>query len=1286
MNIRRITTILFLSVVTYTNSKSQTAAPSSGAAMAAGRNEAVPVNNFTGIPAISIPLYSYSHRSGIGINVSLDYFAGGIKVNEAPGAAGLGWNIDAGGVITRTVRAVPDDCPNKGYFYVPVIPADIRANELDYKNECTDGEQDIFQFNFGGRSGKFYIGKDSQCLITPLSKMRISVDKRPYESDGPIYDSLIGTIEKFTITTETGEKYIFNDVEFQTTYVINCIGGNKTYTYLKYGTAWYLSKIIASSGKDSIKFSYTTTSNTAAINWSQNVKMIGGTFSHSDTSWFNATGRYGTAINNKVPSIIELPDSKKIVFLYGGIGQYGYKYYPVLQRIKIMDSTFRYGYLMNWDTIGMGENAKDFLKGINYYTNTAKKQGYEFTYNSPYFSIPKEKLDRDSSSYYYPLNKKDHWGFYNGANNNNEFVPSVPGLYNGANREPNALAIASSLASVKDPAGGTTYYQYENNDLYPYTSSSQSINTDASLNTQSTISINNILGNTTYFKISFDPSFTRSSTSTVSQQAQLVINFTDATGNIVYGTNTVNLNELYNTGIVRFSAALPNGSYLLKTSLAVGTTSSTSLPVIISWYKQASTSGNTILTSGIRIKQIRHFDPFSNKTDTLVTYKYITENGLSSGFLGLKPVYNYYSNGILFIQSNAVGDLDYGQGNRVGYKRVEVIKGSVERNLGKQVFEYTGLDEQGSDISPIEYPYIPRFQRDWAFGLPKRILTYDNTGRLVQATKNTFNFTMASQYGNANNASVKVISSSYYIAEKYYPESGRADLISSADTFFHPDNSITVNSKSIVYDTNYNPIKIITPFDYNRSLNAEKRIYYPYNYTIPGGILGYMRDNSIFAPISTETWITGDANPRLLSATVNYYSTFSLKYLKPLASYGMESNIPLPLSVAGAFDPSTLIRSGTKINPQLNYIYGGNYFLLQTNNAKSGINNSIIYGNAAMPIASVTNAAYTDIAYTSFEPNSPGTWEIASSVRDSTSSITGKFAYDLSLGQIKRNSLNASVTYMLSYWTKGNSNVSFNDSFNPILTEQRNGWNFYTLKFTGITGVTLSGYGGTLLIDELRLYPADANMTTTTYNKNDDVANTCDANNNIIYYEYDLVNRVKLLRDKDKNIIKKYDYADIITPFNTAPDWQVQDSVFTWICEKDSISQNNGKVDRKEKDMNPASDSYLTERFVYDHTDYNRCPLPAVSCGTDIRIKRINGTCQTADKICTSSVRSKRTLSNGSTVFYWVCTYQYQWSDGSIYSTYAYSLPNINGGEYVDANLNYHFTEEHSTACPIGGF
>lgn len=70
-----------------------------------------PVNNHTGTPQISLPVHTLNGQ-GISVPVSLSYHAGGVRVDEMEGNAGIGWSIQAGGVINRTVRGGADERPN----------------------------------------------------------------------------------------------------------------------------------------------------------------------------------------------------------------------------------------------------------------------------------------------------------------------------------------------------------------------------------------------------------------------------------------------------------------------------------------------------------------------------------------------------------------------------------------------------------------------------------------------------------------------------------------------------------------------------------------------------------------------------------------------------------------------------------------------------------------------------------------------------------------------------------------------------------------------------------------------------------------------------------------------------------------------------------------------------------------------------------------------------------------------------------------------------------------------
>lgn len=71
------------------------------------RQASIQVGHYTGVAGTSIPLGELPGRD-IMIPVSLNYHASGIKVQDVASSYGLGWNLQAGGAITRVVQGIPD--------------------------------------------------------------------------------------------------------------------------------------------------------------------------------------------------------------------------------------------------------------------------------------------------------------------------------------------------------------------------------------------------------------------------------------------------------------------------------------------------------------------------------------------------------------------------------------------------------------------------------------------------------------------------------------------------------------------------------------------------------------------------------------------------------------------------------------------------------------------------------------------------------------------------------------------------------------------------------------------------------------------------------------------------------------------------------------------------------------------------------------------------------------------------------------------------------------------------
>lgn len=1218
------------------------------------------INIFTGQPSVSVPIYSYKGNSGLNLSISLDYTGGGgIQVGESPSITGLGWYLNAGGMITRTVRGMPDDMPTNGFMYASAIPTDYRSNGNKYYHDSLDSQLDIFSFNFPGHSGKFFIGKNGQIVVAPLSKIRVI----------PAY---LGdqTLKSFRIVAEDGVKYDFEFLEHSTVSISTSFfppGYSPTpsgYYGQSHATAWYLTRIVSAFNTDTIKFNYLTRG--LSYGWkAPQITFVNNANGTKKTPTF-APG--GTSTGFYKPYTIEFPDKTNISFVYSTDIMYDDEDYA-LAKIKISDTAFRFGYLLEYQTsyvTGYGggrggtyniwDSTRLLLKKVTPYTKTEKQESYQFDYYYPLF--PRLGSYDDTIQ-----NKRDHWGFYNGAVNGDTLIPQVNGYSWGADRNPASEASGNALLRSYLPTGGYVQYIYELNRHYPYTKQSNSLTIAPATSSQNNITLSQVFNAKHQLVFLLDKSVSRTSSAPISGSGNLNVYIKSTDGSVTYKSEAVSLYNLFYQGIRTWTFNLPNGTYRLETALAGGTSITGSFPVSINWEnKNTDTTQLYNLSGGIRVKSVARYSDMNDAIEgSYEEYKYVTEDGKSSGFLGDIPRYDYpyrevINNGgtttidYTAVTSEPVAPMDYTQGSPVGYSRVEVIRKSYAGNLGKTVYEFTDLKDVNTNVFTSAFPYTPQDLRHWGIGMPERISVYDSTGVLVQRTVNTYQFDTI-EYANDNFKSLKLGNSQTtyngdpntpstpkvkeYIGENYYLTNGRAYVTYTADTLFQPNGSVNTTWQQFVYDTNYNVTKVTTSYDRSRGLQQEQRMYYPYHYTV-GGTVGKLRDSSIISlPVATETWITGDGNPRITGGAVTTYKQIASGAIKPDSIYSFESNKPIPQGTITVFDPVKLNRNTTYFKPQSYFVsYDAKGNLAEAKSIVTGQSSSVITDyDQQYVIAKVSNAAQSDIAYTSFESAGTGNWTISSSLRDISERMTGKKSYNLSNGNITRSGLSASQQYLLTVWAKSTASVSVNSTAlsNPVASQQ--GWNLYSVNLSSISSVTVSGSG---LIDELRLHPKDANMVTNTYEPLVGITSTTDANNTIVYNEYDNLNRPMLIRDKDKNIIKRFQYADSAMLVSILPTWQ-----FTGIVCRES---NPGVRDSIFLDTNSFSES-AGQTMPIQAPGYD-CNCPGVSGLPEFKV--VNGVCELGTWGVSSTVKKKIDY-----VFVWECTWRYCFSDGSQSSYYS---------------------------------
>lgn len=151
-------------------------------------------------------------------------------------------------------------------------------------------------------------------------------------------------------------------------------------------------------------------------------------------------------------------------------------------------------------------------------------------------------------------------------------------------------------------------------------------------------------------------------------------------------------------------------------------------------------------------------------------------------------------------------------------------------------------------------------------------------------------------------------------------------------------------------------------------------------------------------------------------------------------------------------------------------------------------------------------------------------------VRSAAHAYTGKYGLNLSaclgLAFTFNKSLDAAKTYHIRYWIKsGSLNVVPNTGTvtAPLVLATNNGWTLVERTITGAT--TISVGSATAVIDDLALFPEGSAFNYANYDQLNRKVSECADNGNCTYYEYDPMNRLVIIRDNRRNIVKKIEYG-----------------------------------------------------------------------------------------------------------------------------------------------------------------
>jgi hypothetical protein len=1063
--------------------------------------------------------------------------------------------------------------PN-GYLYntsgssSPYLPTDVITNEGAYSpytqnfglgnykqppQIIADRDQDIFQFSFNGRSGEFVIGKNGKPVTLADSKLLISFQQTDMSA------SHIRTmISQFTITDESGIQYIFKDLELgnvcqytdlrvlytdnanvcqTTSNALSSIGylrNNGTAISVVLGVPnnqfvvnkWYLSQIVNPFTGKQITFNYTTYSEDMRTD-----KILSSTSSSSGSGnpivfWqrYMIQGKRLSSVilspNQSVNLIysssprIDLPNENALSQL-----QVNYKNNPVYSWM------FVYGYMVGidkaikqpGDTYTATEQQWSRLcltslqkTGIN----NVSEAPYKFAYNLG-GSYSADVVPPMCSIY------QDHYGYYNvGAVTNDVTEGSATSFYtisglvsllnNGFGYNKNVegtVAKNGIIQSITYPMGGTLTYTYQNNNTPAGLIGGVSVSTTTQYDGISTN--NNIIKQYNYVT---------SDESTSSGWGGETYTYT------LTGTSTADGCNSAETPVAIESEIATNLAERGMTALG-------------------GSAAITSMTSSALIAQIGEFADFVSIAFYIGT--------LLEG------------NELPTVTTNYTEKLNRSlvSGNPLpwGYARTEVVTLNGTGTTGKTVYEYSCPTCSGDQ--PIEYPALavpysnrPRYA-PWVYGVPKTVTVYDNLNNPIKETINHYTYIVDSlttsdfiskswtPTGSVYGCLIQTAdqTSTFINQETYYPYTGHTQLNSTDEILFNSAQQSSTITTYYDYDGNYQLID-----KYSTNSKGEKiqiNYYYPYNYPTSNAPIPEMNTAgyNIFGPvISSETYLTDLSNNKyLLSANATAFAQVVNGDYKPLTLYTFQTQYPTPVANIGSFNPSNIVRNSSYI-PAVFYGYDSYGNLVQTVTGGNKIVSSIYDYDGKLPIATAVNASYNDIGHTSFEAEGAktGAWTNMAAIV-STDARTGNSCFNLSDpsnatgNYFGFSGLNNSLSYIVSFWSKNGSAclIGSRSGSQVVSTCQGssgwtqgttvNGWTYYEVQVNNIDKIGASGTG---LIDEFRVFPVGAQMTTTTYAPLIGKTSECDASNKVTYYQYDELGRLRFIMDDQKNIVRMYDY------------------------------------------------------------------------------------------------------------------------------------------------------------------
>ncbi|MGZ3874281.1 MAG: hypothetical protein ACXVJD_15260 [Mucilaginibacter sp.] len=446
--------LLFFTAITFAQTSNDilngAAAPSANAVSSINKG-GYNVDLYTGRLAYHADINGFT-VSKINIPLGLMFASSGIKVKDVDGPAGIGWRLNAGGIISRVVRSLPDEAfygycgPNRtgganaSNFANP--GSQWLTNIMNNINTQTtwDSEPDQFFFSFLNYYGVFTLDPDGNPVLQ--SSYGLKVVYSPFNRTN---GRMSGGNEDWILQDNDGNKYYFGDQAVENSSVTSHgLNANNTFTN-NFISSWYLSKIVTYDNQ-LISFGYQTFP------------------SQTYTTYFNIIMGYQSGSGENYRPYNENTDITVSAPIYlssitSSVYQINLRYSqttatPYLLEVDAsQNNILEYKYHINYITINYPTYKRFEVANISQLSpSTADSITlYRFTYSNTL--LP----DRNAV-------QSDYWGYTN-LNTGTTDVPGSP-ISGACSRAPNFLATnANILQTVTNAFGGQIVFTYELRDF-----------------------------------------------------------------------------------------------------------------------------------------------------------------------------------------------------------------------------------------------------------------------------------------------------------------------------------------------------------------------------------------------------------------------------------------------------------------------------------------------------------------------------------------------------------------------------------------------------------------------------------------------------------------------------------------------------------------------------------------------------------------------------------------------------------------------------------------------------